>query len=62
MRWRGGALTELDLDLPRSQPGGIRTDEDTLSLLGRLAALPIISTFPRRSPLSVLAIRSMADP
>ncbi|HKD01891.1 MAG TPA: zinc ribbon domain-containing protein, partial [Terriglobales bacterium] len=39
MRWRGGALTELDLDLPRSQPRGIRTDEDTLSLLGRLAAL-----------------------
>src|SRR5215472_911190 len=39
MRWRGGALTELDLDLPRSQPRGIRTDADTLSLLGRLAAL-----------------------
>jgi len=39
LRWRGGALTELDLDLPRSQPRGIRTDEDTLSLLGRLAAL-----------------------
>jgi hypothetical protein len=39
LRWRGGALTEVDLDLPRSQPRGIRTDEDTLSLLGRLAAL-----------------------
>jgi len=39
LRWRGGALTELDLRLPRSQPRGIRTDEDTLSLLGRLAAL-----------------------
>ena len=39
LRWRGGALTERDLDLPRSQPRGIRTDEDTLSLLGRLAAL-----------------------
>src|SRR6516225_3733523 len=35
LRWRGGALTELDLDLPRSQPRGIRTDEDTLSPLGR---------------------------
>ncbi len=39
LRWRGGALTELDLSLPRSQPRGLRTDEDTLSLLGRLAAL-----------------------
>jgi DNA invertase Pin-like site-specific DNA recombinase/predicted DNA-binding transcriptional regulator AlpA len=38
LRWRGGALTELDLSLPRSQPRGIRTDEDTLSLLPRLAA------------------------
>src|SRR6516164_109541 len=39
LRWRGGALTELDLSLPRSQPRGIRTNEDTLSLLSRLAAL-----------------------
>ena len=39
LRWRGGALTELDLCLPRSQPRGIRTNEDTLSLLHRLAAL-----------------------
>ena len=39
LRWRGGTLTELDLSLPRSQPRGIRTDEDTLSLLRRLAAL-----------------------
>ena len=39
LRWRGGALTELELSLPRSQPRGIRTDEDTLSLLSRLAAL-----------------------
>jgi len=38
LRWRGGALTELDLSLPRSQPRGIRTDEDTISLLRRLAA------------------------
>jgi len=28
LRWRGGTLTELDLSLPRSQPRGIRTDED----------------------------------
>src|SRR4029077_19096963 len=33
LRWRGGALTELDLSLPRSQPRGYRTDEDTISLL-----------------------------
>ena len=39
MRWRGGTLTELDLSLPRSQPRGLRTEEDTISLLRRLAAL-----------------------
>jgi len=37
LRWRGGTLTELDLSLPRSQPHGIHTDEDTISLLRRLA-------------------------
>jgi hypothetical protein len=37
LRWRGGTLTELDLSLPRSQPRGLRTEEDTLSLLVRLA-------------------------
>jgi len=37
LRWRGGALTEFDLSLPRSQPRGARTAEDTLSLLRRLA-------------------------
>jgi predicted DNA-binding transcriptional regulator AlpA len=38
LRWRGGALTELDLSLPHSQLHGIRTDEDALSLLRCLAA------------------------
>jgi DNA invertase Pin-like site-specific DNA recombinase len=38
LRWRGGTLTELDLSLPRSQPRGIRTDVDIISLLPRLAA------------------------
>ena len=38
LRWRGGALTELDLSLPRSQPRGPRTGEDIISLLPRLAA------------------------
>jgi DNA invertase Pin-like site-specific DNA recombinase len=37
LRWRGGTLTELDLSLPRSQPHGYHTDEDTISLLRRLA-------------------------
>jgi DNA invertase Pin-like site-specific DNA recombinase/uncharacterized protein YndB with AHSA1/START domain len=39
LRWRGGELTEIDLALPRSQPRGLRTSEDTISLLPRLAAL-----------------------
>ena len=39
LRWRGGALIELDLSLPRfQQSNGPRTDEDTISLLRRLAA------------------------
>ncbi len=36
VRWRGGALTELAVPLPRPQPT-IRTDEDTIDLLRRLA-------------------------
>jgi hypothetical protein len=39
MRWRGGAITQLDVPIPRWQPMGPRTDEDTISLLRRLAAL-----------------------
>jgi len=38
LRWRGGRLTTLDLCFPRYQPRGPQTDEDTLSLLRRLAA------------------------
>jgi|SRR6516162_2858424 DNA invertase Pin-like site-specific DNA recombinase len=37
LRWRGGTLTEVDFSLPRSQPRGPHTDEDTISLLRRLA-------------------------
>ncbi|MDP9258122.1 MAG: recombinase family protein [Actinomycetota bacterium] len=37
LRWRGGALTELAVPLPRQQPT-VRTDEDTIELLERLAA------------------------
>jgi len=39
LRWRGGTLTELDLSLPRMKPRGLHTDEDTISLLHRLAVL-----------------------
>ncbi len=37
LRWRGGRLTELDVSLPRSRPATVRTDEDTVALLRRLA-------------------------
>jgi DNA invertase Pin-like site-specific DNA recombinase len=37
LRWRGGKLTECEVALPRSQPATIRTDEDTLALVRRLA-------------------------
>jgi len=37
LRWRGGSLTEIDLDLPRRR-ATVRTDEDTIALLRRLAA------------------------
>ena len=38
LRWRGGRLTELEVSLPRSRPATVRTDEDTIALLRRLAA------------------------
>jgi DNA invertase Pin-like site-specific DNA recombinase len=39
LRWRGGSITVLDVAVPRFRPMGPRTDEDTISLLRRLAAL-----------------------
>jgi len=39
LRWRGGAITFLDVPVPRFKPMGPRTDEDTISLLRRLAPL-----------------------
>jgi len=39
LRWRGGAITILDVAVPRFKPMGPRTDEDTISLLRRLAPL-----------------------
>jgi DNA invertase Pin-like site-specific DNA recombinase/predicted DNA-binding transcriptional regulator AlpA len=38
LRWKGGALSEIDLALPRSRPATVRTDEDTIALVRRLAA------------------------
>jgi DNA invertase Pin-like site-specific DNA recombinase len=37
IRWQGGALTELAVTLPTPQPA-VRTDEDTIALIERLAA------------------------
>ncbi|WP_338927460.1 hypothetical protein [Mycetohabitans endofungorum] len=37
LRWRGGKPTQCDVALPRSRPATIRTDEDTLTLVRRLA-------------------------
>ncbi len=39
LRWRGGAITTLDISVPRFRPQGLRTDEDIISLLRRLAVL-----------------------
>jgi DNA invertase Pin-like site-specific DNA recombinase len=38
LRWRGGMITKLDVRLKSYQVQGPKTDEDTLSLLRRLAA------------------------
>ena len=38
LRWRGGLLSEIDVPLPRSHPAPIRTADDTIDLLRRLAA------------------------
>ena len=37
IRWQGGAITELAVTLPKPQPA-IRTNEDTIELIRRLAA------------------------
>jgi DNA invertase Pin-like site-specific DNA recombinase len=39
LRWRGGAFTTLDVPVPQFKPMGPRTDEDTISLLRRLATV-----------------------
>jgi hypothetical protein len=37
LRWRGGALTETTLDLPRLRPAIVRTNEDAITLVRRLS-------------------------
>ncbi|MCP4204838.1 MAG: recombinase family protein [bacterium] len=37
LRWRGGAFTELEIELKRVRKSPVRTDEDTVELLRRLA-------------------------
>jgi DNA invertase Pin-like site-specific DNA recombinase/predicted DNA-binding transcriptional regulator AlpA len=37
LRWRGGAVADIDLDLPRRRAAPVRTDEDTVALVRRLA-------------------------
>jgi DNA invertase Pin-like site-specific DNA recombinase len=36
LRWRGGLISDVDVPLPRKQPA-VRTEEDTIDLLRRLA-------------------------
>ena len=38
MRWRGGALSEINTDLPPRRSAPVRTAEDTVALVRRLAA------------------------
>jgi hypothetical protein len=37
LRWKGGAITELSVALKRKPPQRLRTGEDTIDLLRRLA-------------------------
>ncbi|MER9625795.1 hypothetical protein NKI98_30955 [Mesorhizobium sp. M0222] len=37
LRWKGDATSSLTVAVPRSRPATVRTDEDTLALLQRLA-------------------------
>ena len=57
LRWKGGALNEIDLTLPRSRPATIRTDEDTIELLRRLAVRLPRMQCDRRHPQSAEAGR-----
>lgn len=38
LRWRGGLISEIDIELPGAPPAPNRTDEETVDLVRRLAA------------------------
>ena len=38
LRWKGGAITDLRVPIRRKPPNLLRTDEDTVDLVRRLAA------------------------
>ena len=38
LRWKGGAITDLSVPIKRKPPNRLRTDEDTIDLVRRLAA------------------------
>jgi DNA invertase Pin-like site-specific DNA recombinase len=44
LRWRGGLLTDIDVDLSNARRSPLKTDEDTIDLLRRLAPLHLDST------------------
>src|SRR5262249_12061304 len=49
VRWRGGALSKIDIALPPRRPAQIPPDEATVARLRRLAAhspAPVIAGFP----------------
>lgn len=37
LRWRGGLIRQIEVPLPRSRPAPIRTEEETIQLVRRLA-------------------------
>ena len=37
LRWKGGAISELTIPVKRKPPRRLRTDEDTIDLIRRLA-------------------------
>jgi hypothetical protein len=65
LRWRGGAITELAVDLPRFAQPKIRTDEDTVALVRRLAAhhpdATIAGILNRQGRLSAKGLRFTAS-
>ena len=67
LRWKGGALNEIDLALPRSRPATVRTDEDTIALLRRLAVhypdsviAGVLNRQERATELRALIVRARA--